>query len=81
MYQMISDQLPSDPPNKTAISLRYYFPSQYGDYYLINEDEIIWYDHTGRMLVTTPQYEWGEYSEDYYFIYEDLKNLNAQSPF
>lgn len=54
MYQMISDQLPSDPPNKTAISLRYYFPSQYGDYYLINEDEIIWYDHTGRMLVTTP---------------------------
>ena len=49
-----SEEFPNDPSNKTAISLRYYFPSSYGDYYIINEGDIIWYDYIGRMMVTTP---------------------------
>ena len=28
-------QFPNDPSNKTAVSIRYYFPSTYGDYYII----------------------------------------------
>ena len=57
----VSDQFPKDPSKKTA---RYYFPSTYGgehiyddndDYYIIYEDDIVWYDYIGEMLVTTPK--------------------------
>ena len=82
-FYYISDQFPNDPANKTAISLRYYFPSLYGgehiyedddDYYIIYADDIIWYDYNGNMLVTTPLNDWGSESDDYYFMYEDFKN-------
>ena len=83
----VSDQFPNDPSNKTAISLSYYFPSTYGgeyiyddndDYYIIlYEDDIVWYDYTGEMLVTTPLNDWGVESDDYYLIYEDLKNIKS----
>jgi endoglucanase len=63
-YYRISDDFPNDPSNKTAISIRYYFPSlyggeyiyddDYGEYYIYDEDEIVWYDYTGSMLVSTP---------------------------
>ena len=80
-----SDQLPNDPSNKTAISLRYYFPSIYGGehiydddgnhYFIIDEDDIVWYDYSGEMLVTTPFRDWGIESYHYYFIYQDFQNL------
>jgi len=79
----ISDQLPNDPSNKTAISLRYYFPSSYGgehiyendsDYYIIKEDDIVWYDYSGRILVTTPLNDWGSESSDYFFMYDDFRS-------
>ena len=82
-FYYVSDQFPNDPANKTAISLRYYFPSLYGgehiyedddDYYIIYTDDIIWYDYNGNMLVTTPLNDWGSESDDYYFMYEDFKN-------
>ena len=78
-----SDKLPNDPSNKTAISIGYYFPSVYGGdyiydddggYYIITEDDIIWYDYNGNRLVTTPLNDWGVESYDYYFIYEDFSN-------
>ena len=81
----VSDQFPNDPSNKTAASLRYYFPSLYGgehiyddddnDYYIINEDDMVWYDYTGYMLVTTPLNDWGLGNNDYYYIYEDFNNF------
>jgi len=70
-------QFPNDPSNKTAVSIRYYFPSTYGDYYIIKEDDIVWYDYYGNMLVTSPINNWGEESYDYYFIYEDIKNIKS----
>ena len=77
----VPEEFPNDPSNKTAISLRYYFPSLYGgeyiddgdDYYsIIREDDIVWYDYNGNMLVTTPLINWGVESEDYYYIYQDF---------
>ena len=73
----ISDQIPNDPSNKTAISNSYYFPSIYGHYYIISEDDIAWYDYNGRILVTTPLNDCGVDNSDYYFIYEDFKNIKS----
>ena len=73
----ISEQIPNDPSNKTAISINYYFPSIYGYYYIISEDDIAWYDYNGRILVTTPLNDWGVDNSDYYFIYEDFKNIKS----
>ena len=79
----ISDQLPNDPFNKTAISLRYYFPSSYGgehiyddegDYYIIKQDDIIWYDYYGRILVTHPLNDWGAESSDYFYMYDEFRS-------
>ena len=86
-FYVSSDQFPKDPANKTAISLRYYFPSSYGGervyeenytYYIIYEGDIIWYDYKGEMLVTAPFNEWGIDSYDYYFIYEDFQNYKSK---
>jgi len=82
-----SDQFPNDPSNKTAVSLRYYFPSLYGgdliyddegDYYIIYENDIVWYDYNGNEVVTTPLKNWGENSEDYYFMFEDFNNIKRR---
>jgi len=82
----ISEQIPNDPANKTAISISYYFPSIYsgehiydedGDYYIIYENDIVWYDYKGNILVTTPLNDWGSISDDYYYLYEDFKNLKT----
>ena len=83
----ISDEFPNDPSNKTAISIHYYFPSLYGgehiydddgDYYIIYEDDIVWYDYSGEMLVTTPLNDWGVEGDDYYFLYEDFQNYKRK---
>ena len=71
------EEFPNDSSNKTAISLNYYFPSSYGDYYIIKEDDAIWYDCFGNMLVTSPINEWGVENYDYYFMYEDFKNIKT----
>ena len=85
-FYRISDQIPNDPSNKTAISLRYYFPSLYGgeyfydddgEHYIIRENDIVWYDSNGNMLVTTPFNDWGIESNDYYFIYEDFQDYKS----
>ena len=79
----ISDQLPNDSSNKTAISLRYYFPSSYGgehiyddegDYYIIKQDDIVWYDYFGRIILTTPLNDWGAESSDYFYMYDDFRS-------
>ena len=78
----VPEEFPNDPSNKTAISLRYYFPSLYGgeyiyggdDYYdIIGEDDIVWYDYDGGMLVTTPLIDWGIEAYDYNNMYENFK--------
>ena len=71
------EEFPNDSSNKTAISLNYYFPSTYGDYYIIKEDDVIWYDFNGNMLVTSPINSWGLESDDYYFMYEDFKSIKS----
>ena len=82
----VSEQIPNDPANKTAISISYYFPSLYGgeniyeddgEYYINNEDDIIWYDYKGKMLISTPLNDWGTESSDYYYMYEDFKNIKT----
>jgi len=73
----ISYEFPNDPSNKTAISLRYYFPSKYGQYYENREEDIVWYDYSGTKLVTTPLNDWGAESEHYYNMYEDFDSLKS----
>ena len=81
-FYSVPEAFPNDPSNKTAISLRYYFPSLYGGeyiydgddyYYIIGEDDIVWYDYYGGMLVTTPLIDWGIEASDYTYIYQDFK--------
>ena len=82
----VSDEVPNDPSNKTAISLRYYFPSLYGGeyiydngyFFIIREDDMVWYDSYGYQLVTTPLNVWGVEINDYYFIYEDFQNYKSK---
>jgi len=82
-----SEQIPNDPSNKTAISLRYYFPSVYGgkyiyddddEYFIITENDIVWYDYNGNNVVTTPIKDWGINSNDYYFMFEDFNNIKRR---
>jgi len=76
--ELINDyffEMPKDPTNKTAVSLRYYFPSQTLNEY--DTEQLYWRDKYGYLYESTPITKWGS-DYDYKEIMnkmEMLKNI------